>query len=119
MSSLTQPLVCIIGTTGTGKSQLAVDLALALAHGSKTAISPCWDGGTVINSDAMQVYEGLDIVTNKVTEEEKKGVEHRLLGIRKPGEEYYVSQWVKDAIVEVSFWHTLLWRMRGRLSAWR
>ncbi|KAG9035288.1 hypothetical protein FRB95_011583 [Tulasnella sp. JGI-2019a] len=106
MGTLTQPLVCVIGTTGTGKSQLAVDLALALSQGSKTAIAPQpWNGGIVINSDAMQVYEDLDIVTNKVTGEEMKGVDHRLLGIRKPGEEYFVSQWVKDAIVEIDRCH--------------
>ncbi|KAG8883097.1 hypothetical protein FRB97_007234 [Tulasnella sp. 331] len=104
MSNLAQPLVCIIGTTGTGKSQLAVDLALALSQETKTAISP-WKRGIVINSDAMQIYEGLDIVTNKVTEEEMKGVDHRLLGIRKPGEEYFVSQWVMDAIVEIDQCH--------------
>lgn len=97
MSTLDRPLVCIIGTTGTGKSQLAVDLAVALAkHKSR------WKGGKVINADAMQVYEGLDIVTNKVTKEEMKGVDHRLLGVRKPGDgEYFVSQWVQDAISEV------------------
>ncbi|RLM93255.1 isopentenyl transferase IPT7 [Panicum miliaceum] len=45
---------------------LAVDLALRF-------------GGEVINSDKIQVHEGLDVVTNKVTTVERKGVPHRLL----------------------------------------
>jgi tRNA dimethylallyltransferase len=46
-------LVAVMGTTGTGKSDLANHLAEAL-HGE------------VINVDALQVYKGLDILTNKL-----------------------------------------------------
>ncbi|KAF2102680.1 tRNA isopentenyltransferas-like protein [Rhizodiscina lignyota] len=62
-----QPLVAIVGATGTGKSQLAVELALRF-------------NGEIINGDAMQLYEGLPVITNKVTTEECKGVPHHLLG---------------------------------------
>jgi len=61
------PLVVVLGATGTGKSKLAVDLALRF-------------NGEIINGDAMQLYSGLPIITNKVTEEEKQGVQHHLLG---------------------------------------
>ncbi|TVY28668.1 tRNA dimethylallyltransferase [Lachnellula hyalina] len=61
------PLVVILGATGTGKSQLAVDLATRL-------------NGEIINGDAMQMYDGLPIVTNRITHEEQKGVPHHLLG---------------------------------------
>ncbi|KAL5970585.1 tRNA dimethylallyltransferase [Taenia solium] len=61
------PVIAICGATGTGKSKLAIDLARSL-------------DGQVINADAVQLYKGLDIATNKVTQEETKGVVHHLLG---------------------------------------
>lgn len=61
------PLVAIIGATGTGKSQLAVDIAKRF-------------NGEVINADAVQMYSGLPIITNKLTDEEQNGVPHHLLG---------------------------------------
>ncbi|KAG5629638.1 hypothetical protein H5410_001355, partial [Solanum commersonii] len=61
-------VVFIMGATGTGtgKSRLSVDLATHFQ-------------GEIINSDKMQVYKGLDIVTNKITHAEKQGVRHYLL----------------------------------------
>nr|GAT57573.1 tRNA isopentenyltransferase [Mycena chlorophos] len=46
----------------------------------------------------MQVYAGLDVLTNKVPEAEQQGVPHLLMGFKHPGEQYLVGQWVKDAI---------------------
>ncbi|KAI1645544.1 putative tRNA isopentenyltransferase [Daldinia loculata] len=68
-----EPLVAILGTTGTGKSDLAVDLALKF-------------NGEVINADAMQMYKGLPIITNQLTPEDQKGVPHHLLGTVDPNE---------------------------------
>ncbi|TKA73396.1 hypothetical protein B0A55_04288 [Friedmanniomyces simplex] len=62
-----EPLIAIIGATGTGKSQLAVELATRFS-------------GEVINGDAMRLYAGLPIITNKTTIEEQKGIPHHLLG---------------------------------------
>ncbi|XP_059632570.1 adenylate isopentenyltransferase 5, chloroplastic-like [Cornus florida] len=64
-------VVVVMGATGTGKSRLAIDLATRFQ-------------AEIVNSDKMQVYKGLDIVTNKVTEEECQGVPHHLLGIVDP-----------------------------------
>ncbi|CAK1362265.1 tRNA dimethylallyltransferase, mitochondrial [Cercospora beticola] len=61
------PLIAVIGATGTGKSQLAVELAKRY-------------NGEIINGDAMQLYAGLPIITNKVTTEEQQGIPHHLLG---------------------------------------
>ncbi|KAH7823980.1 putative tRNA isopentenyltransferase [Monocercomonoides exilis] len=58
-------LVCIIGSTGTGKSAFAIELAKRI-------------NGEIINADAMQCYEGLPISTNKPTLEEKTTIPHHL-----------------------------------------
>ncbi|XP_071837581.1 tRNA dimethylallyltransferase-like isoform X2 [Apostichopus japonicus] len=65
------PVVVILGATGTGKSKLAVEIAKRFQ-------------GDIISADSMQVYKGLDIITNKVTEEEQDGVPHHLLGVVSP-----------------------------------
>ena len=90
MASL-RPIIAICGTTGVGKSKLAVELALRIA-----------EGAAVINADSMQVYDGLDILTNKVLSEEMMGIPHLLMGFKQPGEQYVVGQWVEAAARAVS-----------------
>lgn len=85
------PLIVVCGTTGVGKSKLAIELALHM-FGTRCKRAK------VINADAMQVYAGMDIITNKVSESERAGVEHCLMGFKQPGEQYVVGQWVKDAM---------------------
>ncbi|KIW70855.1 tRNA dimethylallyltransferase [Phialophora macrospora] len=60
------PLIMIIGATGTGKSKLAVELATRF-------------NGEIINCDAMQMYKGLPIITNKIPDNERNGIRHHLL----------------------------------------
>ncbi|EEB87238.1 hypothetical protein MPER_15498, partial [Moniliophthora perniciosa FA553] len=88
-----RPLIAICGTTGVGKSKLAIDLALALSQSNAT-----WKGARIINADAMQVYVGMDIITNKVPLSERQGVEHLLMGFKSPTEQYVVGEWVRDAL---------------------
>lgn len=90
-----RPLIAICGTTGVGKSNIAVEIALRL---KERGFKHGWRGGKIINADSMQVYEGLDIVTNKMPHEDRKGVEHLLMDFKKPGEQYVVGQWVHDAV---------------------
>jgi len=61
-------LVAVVGATAVGKSDLGVDLALAV-------------GGEVINADSMQLYAGMDIGTAKLTPAERRGVPHHLLDV--------------------------------------
>jgi tRNA dimethylallyltransferase len=65
---VTRRLVAVVGPTATGKSDLAVDLALAI-------------GGQVVNADSMQLYAGMDIGTAKLTVPERRGVPHHLLDV--------------------------------------
>ncbi|XP_054287885.1 tRNA dimethylallyltransferase-like [Macrosteles quadrilineatus] len=67
------PIIVILGATGTGKSKLALEVAKQF-------------NGEIISADAMQVYKGLDIVTNKVTKEEQKEVPHHMIDYLGPGE---------------------------------
>ncbi|KAF6997328.1 hypothetical protein CFC21_013562 [Triticum aestivum] len=64
-------LVVIVGATGTGKTKLSIDAARAL-------------GGEVVNADKIQLYQGLDVTTNKVPLADRRGVAHHLLGAVPP-----------------------------------
>ncbi|KAG2417216.1 hypothetical protein HFD88_008435 [Aspergillus terreus] len=61
-----EPLIAVVGATGTGKSKLAVDLATRF-------------NGEIINGDAMQMYRGLPIITNQIPIEERNGIPHHLI----------------------------------------
>ncbi len=76
--------VLIAGPTASGKSALALALAEEL-------------GGTVINADSMQVYEGLRILSARPTQEEEARAPHRLYGHVPPSERYTVARWLADA----------------------
>ena len=65
------PIVVVLGATGAGKSKLALEVAQKF-------------GGEIISADAMQMYKGLDIVTNKVSHEEQKLVKHHMIDFLDP-----------------------------------
>lgn len=88
-------IIAICGTTGVGKSKLAIDLALHINHASHIS---GWRRAKIINADSMQVYKGLDVITNKVSESERQGVEHLLMDFKQPGEQYVVGEWVQDTL---------------------
>jgi tRNA dimethylallyltransferase len=77
-------VIAVVGPTGSGKSDLAVNLALAL-------------DGEVINADAMQFYRGMDIGTAKITTAERRGVPHHLLDTLDVTEEASVSDFQQQA----------------------
>lgn len=86
---MTAPLITVVGPTASGKSGLAVELALRLAEQG----SP----GEIINADSMQFYRGMDIGTAKVTAEETKGVPHHLFDILGITEEAAASEYQPQA----------------------
>ncbi|XP_049348127.1 adenylate isopentenyltransferase 5, chloroplastic-like [Solanum verrucosum] len=77
-----------MGAPGTGKSRLSVDLATDFR-------------GEIINSDKMQVFKGLEIVTNKITHGEKQGVRHYLLGEIEPDSNFTAEDFCLKAIVYI------------------
>ena len=78
------PVIAVVGPTGSGKSDLAVSLALEL-------------DGEVVNADSMQFYRGMDIGTAKITEAERRGVPHHLLDTLDVTEEASVSDFQQQA----------------------
>lgn len=76
--------ILLAGPTASGKSALALDLAQAL-------------GGTIINTDSMQVYRDLRDITARPTPAEEARVPHRLYGYRDAAENCSVGLWFADA----------------------
>lgn len=73
----------MVGATGTGKSELALDLAQRLrAHGNPAE---------VVNADAMQLYRGMDIGTAKLAVAERRGIPHHLFDVREVTDEAAVA----------------------------
>ena len=59
--------------------------------------------GEIINGDAMQLYKGLPIITNKITTDEMKSIPHHLLGcIDLEEETWTVGKFVANALGAVS-----------------
>lgn len=82
-------VIAVVGPTASGKTSLAVELALAL-------------NGEVISADSRQVYKGLDIGSGKVTKEEAKGVPHHLISIVDPKDTYTAADFARDAKVAIA-----------------
>lgn len=71
-------VLAIVGPTGSGKTKLAVDIALR--HGN----------AEVVNSDVIQMYKGLDIASAKATTTERAGVPHHMLSFLEPTQPFTV-----------------------------
>jgi tRNA dimethylallyltransferase len=82
--SLRPPILAILGPTATGKSALAIDLALR-------------HDGEVISCDSTAVYRGFDIGTDKVPRAERRGVPHHLIDVAEPTEVYTAARYARDA----------------------
>ncbi|SCV05866.1 LANO_0H16908g1_1 [Lachancea nothofagi CBS 11611] len=86
-------VIVIAGTTGVGKSQLSIQLA---SHVS----------GEVINSDSMQVYRDIPIITNKHPIEERCGIPHHVMNHVTWDEEYYLHRFEKECLGAIEDIHS-------------
>ncbi|KAF3788845.1 Adenylate isopentenyltransferase 1 [Nymphaea thermarum] len=84
-----EKLVVIMGSTGTGKSRLSVDIATKFPS-------------EIINSDKMQVYRGLDIATNKIPGHERAGVPHHLMDFVEPSGDLGAGEYTELAAQAIS-----------------
>ena len=83
-----QKLIILTGPTAVGKTDLSIGLAKAL-------------NGAIISADSMQVYKKMDIGTAKITKEEMNGIDHYLIDILEPDEEFNVvkfKEYYREAI---------------------
>jgi len=76
------PLIVVAGPTGSGKSGLAVDLALAF-------------GGEIVNCDSVQVYRHLNIGAAKLPEAERQGVPHHLIDVVEPDHVFTAGEYLR------------------------
>ncbi len=89
-NAVSRPVIyAIAGPTASGKTALAVELALRV-------------GGEVINFDSVQIYRGIEIATAKPTNEEKRGVPHHLIGYVDPNTNYTAADWARDAAAKIA-----------------
>jgi len=87
------PLALIVaGPTASGKSALALAIAEHL-------------GGTIINTDSMQVYRELRVLTARPTPAEEARVPHRLYGVRPAAEAGSVAWWREQALAAMAGAH--------------
>ncbi|WP_136587940.1 tRNA (adenosine(37)-N6)-dimethylallyltransferase MiaA [Microbacterium hydrothermale] len=81
-------LWAVVGATGTGKTNLSLDLAEALAAEGRSA--------EIVNADAMQLYRGMDIGTAKLPIDQRRGIPHHLFDALEVTDEAAVA-WYQDA----------------------
>jgi tRNA dimethylallyltransferase len=78
------PLVLVLGPTGAGKSDLALEIAAQF-------------DGEVVNCDSLQLYRGFDIGTAKTPVSERRGIPHHLIDILDPREEFTAGEYARVA----------------------
>ncbi len=83
MQSLPKILI-VLGSTASGKSDLAVRLAIKR-------------NGEIVSADSRQVYKGLNIGSGKITKEEMRGIPHHLLDVASPNQIFTASDYARLA----------------------
>jgi tRNA dimethylallyltransferase len=78
------PGIVILGPTASGKSRLAISLALRF-HGE------------IVNCDAFQIYRGMDIGTAKVSRAEQQQVRHHMLDLQNPDRDFSAGDYQRQA----------------------
>lgn len=85
------PIVAIVGSTASGKTGLSLDLAARL-------------GGEIVNTDAMQLYRGMDVGTAKLPPSQRRGIEHHLLDrldVTQTATVHDFQGWAREAIGDI------------------
>jgi tRNA dimethylallyltransferase len=85
--------LAIIGPTGTGKSQLALDFAERVERLGHSA--------EIVNADAMQLYRGMDIGTAKLAVAQRRGIPHHQLDVLAITETATVARYQRDAAADI------------------
>ena len=86
-------LIAIVGSTGTGKSELAIRIAEAMRQEGQEA--------EIVNADAMQLYKGMDIGTAKLPLAERRGIEHHLVDVLDVTQESTAAEYQRIARAKI------------------
>lgn len=86
-------VVAIFGPTAVGKTGVAVELAALLRERGEDPVA--------VGCDSIQVYRGLEVLSGAPSEEERTALEHRLVGIADPAEEFSAGRYAKLAQAEI------------------
>ena len=80
----TDAVVAVVGPTATGKSDIAVQIALRY-------------DGEIVGADSRQVYRGMDIGTAKPSREQRAAVRHHMVDIVEPDDPYSIALYLRQA----------------------
>lgn len=83
-----QKVIVVLGPTASGKTKTSIAIAQKF-------------NGVIISADSMQIYKNMNIGTAKPTKDEMCGIEHKMMDIVTPFEQYSVAQWVDSANNEI------------------
>jgi tRNA dimethylallyltransferase len=86
-------LIAVVGSTGTGKSELAIRIAETFRQDGQAA--------EIVNADAMQLYKGMDIGTAKLPIAERRGIEHHLVDVLEVTQESTAAEYQKIARAKI------------------
>lgn len=77
-------VIVIAGPTGVGKTKLSIELAKKI-------------NSEIVSADSMQIYKNMDIGTAKIKTSEMQGIEHHMIDIVEPHDEYNIVNFQKEA----------------------
>jgi len=77
------PLIAVVGPTASGKSDLAISLAMRF-------------NGEIVNYDSVQIFRGLDIGSAKPSVEERRRIPHHMIDIREPAELFTAGDYQRE-----------------------
>jgi len=82
------PLIVVLGPTASGKTGLSIEIAHLIK-------------GEIISTDSRQIYKGMEIGTDAISEKEQDGVPHHMLGIVTPDREFSLAEYKDEALKKI------------------
>ncbi len=84
IKGISNPLIALVGPTGSGKTRLGIEIAREI-------------GGEIVSADSRLVYRGMNLGTAKPSPEEMRTVPHHMIDIVEPDQPYSMAQYCRQA----------------------